>query len=88
MTLASPLRKVEPQAPNLKLAVAAVISAGNNGVIFVRWTTGARLQDLHDVEANGTKTDGDILNWNATANRWEASDRLSLLEAQVTALEP
>jgi hypothetical protein len=86
--VAGGLTKVEPQAPNLKLAVAAVISAGNNGVIFVRWTTGARLQDLHDVEANGTKTDGDILNWNATANRWEASDRLSLLEARVTALEP
>jgi hypothetical protein len=65
--------KVEPQAPNLKLAVAAVVSAGNNGVIFVRWTTGARLQDLHDVEANGSKTDGDVLTWNTTANRWEAT---------------
>jgi hypothetical protein len=80
--------KIEPQAPNLKLAVAAVVSAGNNGVIFVRWTTGARLQDLHDVEANGTKDDGDTLVWNASSNRWEASDRLTLLEQRVTALEP
>jgi hypothetical protein len=64
--------KVEPQAPNLKLAVAAVIRAANNGTIFVRWTTGARLQDLHDVEANGSKQDGDVLAWNAIANRWEA----------------
>jgi len=40
-------------------------------VIFVRWTTGARLEDLHDVEANGTKDDGDVLAWNATASRWE-----------------
>lgn len=79
--------KTEPQAPNLKLAVAAVISAGNNGTIFVRWTTGARLQDLHDVEANGTKDDGDVLEWVAAANRWQPSDRLSLLEARVTALE-
>jgi hypothetical protein len=78
----------EPEAPNLKLAVAAVLNAGNNGVIFTRWTTGQRLQDLHDVEANGTKDDGDILNWNDGANRWEASDRLTLLEARVTALEP
>ena len=61
----------EPAAPNLKLAVAAVLNAGNNGVIFVRWTTGARLEDLHDVEANGTKDDGDVLAWNATASRWE-----------------
>jgi hypothetical protein len=79
--------KTEPQAPNLKLAVAAVVSAGNNGTIFVRWTTGARLQDLHDVEANGTKDDGDILNWNDTANRWEPTDRLTLLEQRVTDLE-
>ena len=79
--------KVEPQAPNLKLAIAAVVSAGNNGAIFVRWTTGARLQDLHDVEANGTKDDGDILSWNDSANRWEATDRLTLLEQRVTALE-
>jgi hypothetical protein len=66
--------KVEPQAPNLKLAVAAVIRAGSNGTIFVRWTTGARLQDLHDVEANGTKDNGDLLQWNAAANRWEPSN--------------
>jgi hypothetical protein len=80
--------KVEPQAPNLKLAVAAVLRAANNGTIFVRWTTGARLQDLHDVEANGTKNDGDTLVWNTSSNRWEASDRLTLLEQRVTALEP
>jgi hypothetical protein len=72
--------KVEPQAPNLKLAVAAVISAGNNGVIFVRWTTGARLQDLHDVEANGSKDDGDVLSWKASANRWEPIDVLMLTD--------
>ena len=79
--------KVEPQAPNLKLAVAAVVSKKNNGTIFVRWDTGRRLQDLHDVEANGTKADKDTLSWNAAANRWENSDRLTLLEARVAALE-
>ena len=62
----------EPQAPNLKLAVAAVISSKNNGTIFVRWDTGRRLQDLHDVEANGTKADGDVLTYVAANNRWEA----------------
>jgi hypothetical protein len=64
--------KIEPQAPNLKLAVAAVLSAANNGAIFVRWDTGRRLQDLHDVEANGGKQNGDILTWDAGNNRWEA----------------
>ena len=79
--------KVEPQAPNLKLAVAAVINAGNNGTIFVRWTTGSRLQDLHDVEANGSKQNGDTIVWNAASSRWQPSDRITLLEARVTALE-
>lgn len=79
--------KTEPQAPNLKLAVAAVVSVGNNGIIMVRATAGSRLQDLHDVEANGTKDDGDILDWNDTANRWEPTDRLTLLEQRVTAIE-
>jgi hypothetical protein len=63
----------EPQAPNLKLPVAAVISSANNGTIFVRWDTGRRLQDLHDVEANGGKSDGDVLTYVAANNRWEAS---------------
>jgi len=77
----------EPTAPNLKLAVAAVISSKNNGTIFVRWATGSRLQDLHDVEANGAKSDNDILEWNSAAGRWQPSDRLTLLEARVAALE-
>lgn len=81
------LTRTEPQAPNLKLAVAAVISVGNNGTLFVRWDTGRRLQDLHDVEANGSKDNGDVLGWNSSANRWEATDRLTLLEARVSALE-
>ena len=62
----------EPHAPNLKLAVAAVLSSKNHGTIFVRWTTGNRLQDLHDVEANGSKVDGDVLTYVAANNRWEA----------------
>lgn len=64
----------EPHAPNLKLAVMAVISSANNGTVFVRSTTGSRLQDLHDVEANGSKSDGDVLAWNLAAGRWEPTD--------------
>lgn len=77
----------EPQAPNLKLAVAAVISSRINGTIYVRSTAGSRLKDLHDVEANGNKDNGDVLEWSAAANRWQPSDRLTLLEQRVTALE-
>lgn len=61
----------EPAAPNLKLPVAAVISKATNGILMVRADTGRRLQDLHDVEANGIKSDGDILTYVAANSRWE-----------------
>lgn len=79
--------RTEPQAPNLKLPVAAVISKATNGIIIVRVDTGRRLMDLHDVEANGSKDDQDVLGWNAATARWEPTDRLTLLEARVAALE-
>lgn len=81
------LTRTEPQAPNLKLPVAAVISKATNGILMVRADTGRRLMDLHDVEANGSKGDGDVLEWVAAAGRWQPTDRLALLEARVTALE-
>lgn len=66
------LTTTEPSAPNLKLPVAAVISSENNGTIMVRWATGSRLKDLHDVEVVGTPDNGDVLTWVSTNNRWEA----------------
>ncbi|NDD68136.1 MAG: hypothetical protein EBZ29_01730 [Synechococcaceae bacterium WB9_4xC_028] len=65
------LTATEPAAPNLKLPIAAVISKATNGILMVRADTGRRLQDLHDVEANGSKTDGDVLTYIAASNRWE-----------------
>lgn len=81
------LTAIEPHAPSLKLAVAAVISSKNNGILMVRATAGDRLQDLHDVEANGSKSDGDLIHWSDSSSRWEPTDRLTLLEQRVTALE-
>lgn len=81
------LTNVEPHAPNLKLPIAAVISKATNGILMVRSDTGRRLQDLHDVEANGTKDDGDLIHWSDASNRWEPTDRLTLLEQRVAALE-
>lgn len=72
------LIKTEPAAPNLKLPVAAVISKATNGILMVRATTGQRLQDLHDVEANGTKSDGDVLTYVAANSRWEAQPTAGL----------
>jgi hypothetical protein len=65
------LTATEPQAPNLKLPIAAVVHDASNGILMVRWSIGARLKDLHDVEANGSKDDGDVLAWVAANNRWE-----------------
>jgi hypothetical protein len=62
---------VEPNAPNLKLQVAAVIkSHPTDGVIFVRANNGQRIQDCHDVDVS-TVSDGDVLTWVDSANRWE-----------------
>lgn len=60
----------EPDGPNLKLPVAAVIHSGNNGTIFVRAATGQFLADCHDVETSSAD-DGDVLTWVDAANRWE-----------------
>ena len=78
--------KVEPQAPNLKLAVAAVVNAANNGIIFVRSTAGARLRDLHDVEV-GTPTDGQVLAWNAAATRWQPAAAAATTLSALTDVE-
>ena len=60
----------EPDGPNLKLPIAAVISSANNGTIFVRANTGQNLADCHDVETSGA-SDGDVLTWDDAQNRWE-----------------
>jgi hypothetical protein len=72
--------KFEPQAPNLKLPVAAVVSVGNNGIVMVRWDTGRRLSDLHDVESNGSTANGELLVYNSSAGRWEHGTSVPLLE--------
>ena len=71
-TVPGGLTETEPQAPNLKLPVAAVISSKVTGILMVRSDTGRRLQDLHDVEANGATEDGDLLTYVAANERWEA----------------
>lgn len=62
--------ETEPEAPNLKLPVAAVLSKKNNGTLVVRWDTGRRLADLHDVQTS-TPHEGDVLRWSSSNSRWE-----------------
>lgn len=66
---------VAPQAPNIDVPVAVVVSAGSggSGSIFVRMTVAESLARLQDVYINGTGTpnDFDVLLYDATQSRWE-----------------
>lgn len=64
------LTATKPEAPNLKLPIAAVTRVqAQSGRVLVRMTGGLTVNELHDVQTNG-KTDGDALVWDAANNRW------------------
>jgi hypothetical protein len=64
------LTATKPEAPNLKLPIAAVTRVQqSSGRVLVRMTTGLTLSEIHDVQTNG-KTDGDALIWDALNSRW------------------
>lgn len=60
----------EPEAPNIKIAAAFVVSGANNGVLMVRADQGSLVADAHDVEVT-TPSDGQALVWDNTNTRWE-----------------
>jgi hypothetical protein len=61
---------VEPIAPNLKIAAAAVIkSNATTGALFVRAETGQNLSDCHDVEVDSAQ-DADYLAWSEATQHW------------------
>jgi hypothetical protein len=80
----------EPTAPNLKLPIAFVIySDTTNGTIAVRITEGSRLREDHDVQFTSTISNGDLIAYNSSAQRWEnftpdyaTSTQLSAASAQ------
>lgn len=60
----------EPEAPNLKIAAAAVIKSHPvSGVVMVRADTGQNLADCHDVEV-ATAQDADYLGWSEDMQHW------------------
>ena len=75
------LTSTAPEAPNLKLPIAVVVRAANNGTIFVRASAGSSLHDDHWVEVNSPAT-GDVLRWKGT--RWENTPLLSVHPASTT----
>jgi hypothetical protein len=67
------LTKTEPQAPNLKLPIAAVVyAAATNGELLVRVETGESLFDDNDVQIDTANiTDNQFLVWDDGQQRWE-----------------
>ena len=65
------LTKVQPTAPNTKTTLAIVINShATNGTLLVRPTFGSNLGEDELVELS-TLTEGDILQYNATSERFE-----------------
>ena len=65
------LTKTRPEAPNTKTIIALVIKAhGSNGTLFVRVTQSSALSNDDLVEL-GTLSNGDILVYNDSTNRFE-----------------
>lgn len=65
------LTKNEPQAPNLKVAIAFIVHAANNGVIVIRPSLGMKLTDLHDVDAFAP-SNKDIISYDSGSGHWNA----------------
>jgi hypothetical protein len=62
----------EPEAPNLKIAAAAVIkSHPTNGILFVRAETGRNIADCHDVDVGLGASNLQYLGWTEAFQRWQ-----------------
>lgn len=60
------LTKTKPSAPNVKVQMAAVISASNNGTMLVRVTAGSELGGTDSNVQFGTLATGDLIQYNGT----------------------
>jgi hypothetical protein len=69
-TTAGCLTVTPPSEPSLRIPIAAVVHAANNGTLFVRPTYYPRLDDLHDVTTDGA-TNGQVLIYNSSSGVWE-----------------
>jgi len=60
-----------PAAPNVKVEMAAVARASNNGVILIRVTAGSALGETDNNVQFTSLADADIIEYNAAAGYWE-----------------
>ena len=70
---AGALTSTQPVAPNQDIPIAFVTSAhASNGALYIRATQlGYHLGEIHDVYVP-SPSDGEVLTWNNTNQRWEA----------------
>jgi hypothetical protein len=70
-TAAGKLTNVEPEAPNVKICVASIMTRNEtSGTVFVRPTTNLDLVDLSDVQID-TPANGEVLQYVSANSRWE-----------------
>lgn len=69
-TVPGALTATEPQAPNLKLPIAFVVNAANNGTLAIRTTAGATLSEDNQVQL-GTLANNDVLTYISANGRWQ-----------------
>lgn len=80
---------VEPAAPNLKIAAAAVIKSDPvDGVIFVRAETGRNIADCHDVEVGPGAQDQQYLGWVEANQRWQPTTIPNVAPRSITIVQP
>ena len=64
------LTATKPSAPNVKVQMAAVISAGTNGTLLVRVNSGSVLGGTDSNVQFGTLNNGDLIQYNSSAGYW------------------
>ena len=67
-----------PAAPNVKVQMAAVARASNNGVILIRVTAGSSLGETDNNVQFTSLADADIIEYNAAAGYWENTPATSV----------
>lgn len=69
--VAGGLTKTKPSAPNVKVQMAAVISASNNGTMLIRVTAGSELGGTDSNVLLGALANGQTLIYNNTGKYWQ-----------------
>ena len=65
------LTKTKPSAPNVKVQMAAVISASNNGTMLIRVTAGSELGGTDSNVQFGTLANNDLIQYDSVLGYWK-----------------